>query len=435
MTKLIRFRDVSKDAGFYSSLGFLGLGVLAGIIATYYMADAGHVVTGMSNRIAWGLPHVFAMFLILAATGALTAASIAAVVGRKIYQPVARFSCVVAFALLAGGLSVILLDLGRPDRLMEVLPSLNFKSIFSWNIIVYNGFFLLVAIQLWFFIEPRMNRFAGAAGLVAFLWRILLATDVGSVFGVVVGRQAYESALIAPLFVALSFAIGIAMFLLILVPVYTWTGRSIGHSVVTKLGRLMGIFVAIVLYLIIVQHFTASYGEDRAGFTGFILNGGSSYSVLFWGGQILIGSVIPLALLFGSGNAGQLNRVLLASFLVALGGLAQLYILVIGGQAFPQTLFPGMTISSSAFDGQVAAYTPSLPEFVLGLGGVCLALALVMVAVKVMPVLPMSLADEDIDPHYEPEPEPEPEEAAVGGDEDEGDEEEAADGDEAPQPA
>ena len=82
---------------------------------------------------------------------------------------------------------------------------------------------------------------------------------------------------------------------------------------------------------------------------------------------------------------------------VILGGLAQLYVLIIGGQAYPQLMFPEKEVASSFFDGVVAAYAPSLPEVALGVGGVALALALTAVALKVLPFLPRSLADGDVD--------------------------------------
>ena len=66
-------------------------------------------------------------------------------------------------------------------------------------------------------------------------------------------------------------------------------------------------------------------------------------------------------------------------------------ILANGGQAYPVTLFPGMEVTSSFFDGVVANYAPSLPEILLGVGGVGLALAMVVVAVKVLAFLPESL--------------------------------------------
>jgi molybdopterin-containing oxidoreductase family membrane subunit len=64
-------------------------------------------------------------------------------------------------------------------------------------------------------------------------------------------------------------------------------------------------------------------------------------------------------------------------------------------------LVPGKEASSSFFDGAVANYVPSLPEAILGIGGIALALAMVVVALKILPFLPHSLSDADADPHYE----------------------------------
>ena len=89
----------------------------------------------------------------------------------------------------------------------------------------------------------------------------------------------------------------------------------------------------------------------------------------------------------------------LASVLIILGGLAQLYVIIIGGQVYPMHLFPGMEVSSSFYDGVVASYAPSLPEFLLGLGGVGVALLLVTVAVAALKFLPASLSDEVANPH------------------------------------
>ena len=66
-------------------------------------------------------------------------------------------------------------------------------------------------------------------------------------------------------------------------------------------------------------------------------------------------------------------KISLASMLVILGGLAQMYVIIIGGQAYPLILFPGMEVESSFFDGVINAYTPSLPEILLGLGGTAIA--------------------------------------------------------------
>ena len=96
--------------------------------------------------------------------------------------------------------------------------------------------------------------------------------------------------------------------------------------------------------------------------------------------------------------------VAVAAVLVVLGGLAQMYVTIIGGQAYPMPLFAGKDIlESSFFDGKVASYAPSLPELLLGISGIGIALIATVLAVKVLPFLPQSLADADADPHYKPE--------------------------------
>src|SRR5512146_2877448 len=91
---------------------------LAGLAAAYYMEDNGHVVTGMTNQVVWGLPHVFAIFLIVAASGVLNVASIGSVFGKPSYKARAPLAGLLCIAMLAGGLMVLMLDLGRPDRLI-----------------------------------------------------------------------------------------------------------------------------------------------------------------------------------------------------------------------------------------------------------------------------------------------------------------------------
>ena len=123
-------------------------------------------------------------------------------------------------------------------------------------------------------------------------------------------------------------------------------------------------------------------------------------SPLFWIVQIGLGSVLPLILLYSPGPATSRPWIALSSLLVIIGGLAQMYVIIIGGQAYPMEMFPGKEVSSTFFDGVVGSYTPSLPEFILGLGGVAIALAATVVGARVLRFLPASLADEQVDPHY-----------------------------------
>ncbi len=396
------YREISGRSPQFYTLGvIMGTFFLLGLASVAYVEHAGHHVTGGSNQIVWGIPDVFAMLLIVSASGALNVAIISSVFRVKLYQPLERLSCLLAIGLLIGGLMILILDLGRSDRVIVAMLNRNFKSIFAWNFYLYTGFIAIVTVYLWTQMEPRMNRYIPAAGLFAFGWRLALTTGSGSIYGVLIAREAYNSAIMGPLFIAMSFSFGLAVYILVLLAACKGSGREIGSVLLRRLARLLGVFIVVVLYFTAVQHLTNLYAAGRGGVEHFILFDGGLYSLLFWGGQVFLGGLVPLVLLFRSSRGGLYpagRTVALAAALVLTGAFAQLYVIIIGGQAWPLTLFPGMEVSSSFFDGEIAAYTPSLPEIGLGLGGVALAGLVVLFGTRLLRFLPTTLANSVLDP-------------------------------------
>ncbi len=372
-----------------AALAVAALLVAAGLGAAWYMEHYGHIVTNMTNQIAWGTPHVFAVFLIVAASGALNVASIASVFDRAAYKPYARLSGLLAIALLVGGLAILVLDLGRPDRLIVAMTTYNFKSIFAWNIYLYIGFLAVVVAYLWTMMARRMGRFTKPAGFLAFLWRLVLTTGTGSIFGFLVAREAYDAALLAPLFIAASFSFGLAITILVLLLVGAdLEGTLLPRETRKRFRGLMMVFIAAVLYFTALHLLTSAYGTEHHGIVRFILLEGGAYTIVFWLVQVLLGGLVPLALLALPGFGTSRGGLALASLLVVIGGLGQMYVLIIAGQAYPLQLFPGMEVSSSFIDGQVAQYVPSWPEVLLGLGGMGIAMLITGIGLKVLAFLP-----------------------------------------------
>jgi molybdopterin-containing oxidoreductase family membrane subunit len=338
------------------------------------------------------------VFLIVAASGALNVASISSVFNKTAYKPLARLSALLAIALLVGGLMVLVLDLGQPDRLIVAMTYYNFKSIFAWNIFLYTGFMVIVAAYLWMMMERRMYKYSKHVGFVAFLWRLILTTGTGSIFGFLVARQAYDAAIMAPMFVVMSFSYGLAIFILVLMASYIWSGRPLGDAILRRLKNLLGIFIAGVLYMVFVQHLTNLYATEHHGVVAFLLRDGGVYPLLFWGGSVLLGSLVPLALVYWPKISEKRSVIATAATLVILGGLVQMYVIIIGGQAYPLVLFPGYEVSSGFYDGVVNPYAPSVFELALGIGGFAFALLLVAFAVRVLPFLPMQMTDDYVEP-------------------------------------
>jgi molybdopterin-containing oxidoreductase family membrane subunit len=378
----------SKDGAFYFVLGVIGLVVLAGLGAAFYMEHYGHVVTGMTNQIVWGLPHVFAIFLIVAASGVLNVASIGSVFGKPVYKARGPLAGLLAIAMLAGGLMVLMLDLGRSDRLIIAMTYLNLKSVFALNVFLYTVFFTVVALYLWTMMDRKMHGYSKYVGFAAFIWRLALTTGTGAIFAFLVARQAYGTALLAPMFIIMSFSFGLAVFMIVQAVMYRWNDRVLDEVILHRLKNLLATFVAAVLYFTVAYHMTNLYFAKQTAFEHFILLDGGVYTNLFWFGQILLGTLAPLAILFHPGLSKRSGWIVTASVLVILGAFAQLYVLLIGGQAFPLSIFPGMQESSSFFDGRIHPYSPSLPEFLLGMGGIAAAALITAIAAKVLNFMP-----------------------------------------------
>jgi molybdopterin-containing oxidoreductase family membrane subunit len=403
--KKIQYREWGIEAPrYWGLLALLGAIIAVAGVAVLHMEHEGHWVTGMNNQIVWGTPHVFAIFLIVAASGALNVASISSVVDQKLYKPLARLSGLLAMTLLIGGLLVLVLDLGQPARLIVAMTTYNFKSIFAWNVLLYVGFLGIVAVYLFTMMERKANSYTKGVGVVAFVWRLILTTGTGSIFGFLVARQGYDAALMAPMFVIMSFAYGLAFFILMLMFTFGAEGREIGDKVMARLKRLLGVFTAAIFYFVVVYHLTNLYGTENHAYEAFILLNGGIYTALFWGGWILAGLLVPMAILFHPALGKSRGAIVAACLLVILGGLSAMYVIVIGGQAFPLAIFPDKTIIESGFydgvNGMAAAYTPALSEFLLGIGGVAVAIIATLVAVRVLQFLPASLADDAVDPHH-----------------------------------
>jgi [DsrC]-trisulfide reductase subunit P len=388
------YREIDDGSGFRAVLGLVGAVAALGAFCAFYMEEHGHVVTGMSNDVVWGIPHVFAFFMIVGASGALNVASMSSVFGRTRYKLLTRLSGLLAVALLGGGLAVLVLDLGRPDRLMVAMTNYNFKSVFAWNINFYVGFAAIVALYLFVQMARGFDRYVGAAGLLAFVWRLALTTATGSVLGFLVARQSYDAAIMAPLFIAMSLAVGQAIFLLLLMLVSAGAGRPLGGGLLHRFMRLLGIFTTVTLYFTVVQHLANFYGAKHETVERFILLDGGIYTALFWIWFVALGSLLPIALAFSPAAARSRALIAGAALLVIIGGLAHLYVIIVGGQAYPLPLFPGMEVVSSFRDGVVASYRPSLPEFGLAIGGMAFAALIVLVGIRLFPFAPRSLADE-----------------------------------------
>ena len=115
------------------------------------------------------------------------------------------------------------------------------------------------------------------------MWRFVLTSGTGLIFGFLVARNGYDAALLAPLFVVLSLSIGMAVFLIVAMVFCHLGERPLAPALIERMARLLVQLALVALYLTAVMHVANNYVQEHVEFERFVLTHGG-YAVLFWVG-------------------------------------------------------------------------------------------------------------------------------------------------------
>jgi molybdopterin-containing oxidoreductase family membrane subunit len=341
--------------------------LLAGVYSTYLMYAHGLYLSGMTNRVPWGLQIAMAIYYIGLSAGSLVVSGLYGIFGKMEYKPFARIAAYLAMLFLIAGLLSIFTDQGRIDRMM-VQPFTHFNptSMFTLNPWLYMGHITICIIYLWALFKER-GAITKVASLTVVLWAIGTHTGTGAIFALA-PRELYSSPLLPPSFVAAALASGAALMILVMVGLFRATGRHLDDEIVVWLGRrLLPVFLLSALYLMLIENLHRVYqaGSHEAGM--YFLAGGF-HSVLFWIGLILLGSVIPAILLFIRRTGTSIPWLVFSSTLVVVGIFCERILIVLPGLVHPPEILPGMEIASSVWDEGIATYSVTFYEVLQALG-------------------------------------------------------------------
>jgi len=169
-----------------------------------------------------------------------------------------------------------------------------------------------------------------------------------------------------------------------------WRNGLLSNSILQSMNRFLFWFLTATLYFSIVRHVSNLYVSEHRAVEHFVLLG--DFSPIFWLGHIFVGVLVPMIVLSSSRLALPVSvKFVLSSTMSLLGGMALLYVVIIGSQSTPQVLFPGKTILNSQFgDAGFPVYEPTLWELGLGAGGVFFAVLLCIVTIRILPIIPES---------------------------------------------
>jgi molybdopterin-containing oxidoreductase family membrane subunit len=380
-----RIEGTSK--AFYLTVSVLAALLLAGVYSTYLMYAHGLYLSGMTNRVPWGLQIAMAIYYIGLSAGSLVVSGLYGIFGKMEYKPFARIAAYLAMLFLIAGLLSIFTDQGRIDRMM-VQPFTHFNptSMFTLNPWLYMGHITICIIYLWALFKEK-GAITKVASLTVVLWAIGTHTGTGAIFALA-PRELYSSPLLPPSFVAAALASGAALMILVMVGLFRATRRHLDDEIVVWLGRrLLPVFLLSALYLMLIENLHRVYqaGSHEAGM--YFLAGGF-HSVLFWGGLVLMGSVVPAILLFIRRTGTSIPWLVFSSTLVVVGIFCERILIVIPGLVHPPEILPGMEITSSVWDEGIASYSVTFYEVLQALGVLAFVGLAFILGLKLLRLLP-----------------------------------------------
>jgi dimethyl sulfoxide reductase membrane subunit len=388
MAKDVQFSKIEgRSLPYYLTVAALATLVVAGFVATLIMHEHGLYLSGMTNRVPWGLQISMAIFYIGLSAGSLVVSGLYGVFGKMEYKPFARIAAYLAMLFLMAGLLSIFTDQGRVDRVFtKPFTYVNATSMFSINPALYSGHIMICVLYLWALFKEK-GTLTKITSLVVVLWAIGTHTGTGAIFAFV-PRELYNSSLLPPSFVAAALSSGAALMILVIVSLSRATGRHLDDELIIWLGRrLLSIFLVVTFYVLLIENAHRVYlaGSHEAGM--FFMFGGI-HSFFFWVGLITVGCVIPAILLFIKRTGTSLRWTVFASILVVTGVLFERYLIVIPGLIHPPELFPGWEITDAVFLEGVASYSISFLEILQTLGVIGFIGFAFVVGLKVMPLAP-----------------------------------------------
>ncbi len=383
----LQFESIEgRSKPFYMALGIMAALTIAGVIATWVVSAHGLYLTGMTNRVPWGLQIVMAVYYIGLSAGSLVISGLYGVFGKLEYKPFARLAVYLAMLFLIAGLLSILTDQGRLDRVfVQPFIHYNLQSMFSINPILYNGHILLCVIYLFALFKERPTL-TKVAAVTAFGWAFCVHSGTGAIFGFG-ARMLYESPLLPASFVAAAMASGTALMILVIVAVFKMTDRHVDDALILWLGRFLAVCVLVVVYFLIVENAYRAYVVELRDAAVYYLFGGV-HSWLFWFGLMITGLFVPMYILFRRKTGQSVKWVVIASALVVFGVLCERYVIVLPGLTHPPDLFPGMEIVDSVAIEGIASYTVSIAEILQALGVLGFTGILFLLGLKVFKLLP-----------------------------------------------
>ena len=284
------FRSLIKDSisylthgGLYYNLwmAFLTVFMLLGMFCYFIQLDQGLSVTGMNDRVSWGLYISNFTFLVGVAAAAVMLVLPTYVLEDFDFKQAVLIGEGLAVAALVMCLAFVVADMGGPARLWHLIPGIgvfNFpNSMLTWDVLVLNGY-LFINLSIPFYIlymryqgkTPNPKVYIPGV-LISVIWAFAIHLVTAFLYQGLQARPFWNNALLGPRFLASAFAAGPALIILVLAIIRKFTEFKIEDKTIRKISMIVTVAAQINLIMLISELFKEFYAPTHHSESAYYL--------------------------------------------------------------------------------------------------------------------------------------------------------------------
>ncbi len=251
---------------YWGTLITLGFVMLLGLGFWLYQLTNGMVITGLNRDVSWGF--YIAQFTYLVGV----AASAVMLVLPYYFHHYKEFSKMIilgeflAISAVIMCLGFIVVDIGQPQRMMNVLLNSTPGSVLFWDMVVLNGYLFLNIIVGWTSLQYFKNdmtppKWCKFLAFVSVIWAFSIHTVTAFLYAGLPGRHYFLTAIMAARFLASAFCSGPAILLLLTLLLKRLTGFDPGKKAINRLAVIITYAMCVNIFFFLLEVFTSFYSN------------------------------------------------------------------------------------------------------------------------------------------------------------------------------
>ncbi|NDY43137.1 polysulfide reductase NrfD [Dissulfurirhabdus thermomarina] len=257
-------RALKGSPKYWTWIAFLLVIIGAGFVCYLYQLEHGLGITGMSRDISWGVYIAQFTFLVGVAASAVMLVIPKYLHDYKTFGPVVILGEFLAIAAVTMCLLFIIVDIGQPARVFNVLLHPTPNSILFWDMIVLNGYLFINILVGWTTLGAERNDVPPPAWIKPFVylsipWAVSIHTVTAFLYAGLPGRHMWLTAIMAPRFLASAFASGPSLLILLCLLVRRLTKFDPGKEAIQTLSKIVVYAMITNMFFLAMEFFTAYY--------------------------------------------------------------------------------------------------------------------------------------------------------------------------------